>query len=89
MKQQPPEHSFVDNNGWRFVFLDIDIMVQDGDRFFTTFRYKAPVSYDFVIGRWWIDADGLSDALYAKYPSLQKREDVRILLNKAKTVKTA
>lgn len=83
----PPKHSFVDGNGQRFIFLDIDIMLRNGERFFTTFRYKAPVHYDFYLGQWCVEADGLSDELNIKYSFLRNRTDVRICLNEAKFVK--
>lgn len=46
----PPEGSYVDSNGKRWITLDIDIMVNHGERFFCTFRYTAPVTFDYEIG---------------------------------------
>lgn len=43
----PPEGSYVDSNGKRWITLDIDIMVNHGERFFCTFRYTAPVTFDY------------------------------------------
>ena len=56
---KPPEHSFIDSMGRRHIRLDVDIMKCNGARYFTTFRYTAPVSFDFSqgVGGWWIAAD--------------------------------
>ena len=82
----PPEGSYVDSNGKRWITLDIDIMVNHGKRFFCTFRYTAPVTFDYEIG-WLTMLDNLQDALYKRYTSLQHRDDVRIILGDAKVVK--
>ena len=82
----PPEGSYVDSNGKRWITLDIDIMVNHGERFFCTFRYTAPVTFDYEIG-WLTMLDNLQDALYKRYTSLQHRDDVRIILGDAKVLK--
>ena len=58
-KFTPPEYSVVDSLGNRTLLLDIDIMIENGERFFRTFRYKAPVRLDFKIG-WYVDCETLS-----------------------------
>lgn len=83
---KPPEHSFLDSIGRRYIRLDIDIMTCYGEKFFTTFRYTAPVSLDFSHG-WVTDCSGLPDSLFEKYPTLSHRNDIRICLNDAKVVK--
>ena len=83
----PPEHSFLDSRGNRYIALDIDIMVKDGMKFYTTFRYLAPVHLDFTLGEWVIDLDRMTESIFCKYPSLEYRKDVRICLNSAKVVK--
>ena len=83
---KPPEHSFLDNTGRRYIKLDIDIMTCNGTKFFTTFRYTAPVLFDFSQG-WVTDCSGLQDRLFDKYPTLSHRKDIRICLNDAKVVK--
>ena len=35
---KPPEHSFLDSMGRRYIRLDVDIMTCNGMRYFTTFR---------------------------------------------------
>lgn len=82
----PPELSVVDSWGNRTLLLDIDIMIENGERFFRTFRYKAPVRLDFKIG-WYVDCETLSDEVYKAYPYLKERNDVRICLTDAKPVK--
>ena len=82
----PPEHSFLDSMGKRHIRLDVDIMTCYGTRFFTTFRYTAPVYLDFSQG-WVTDCSGLPDSLFEKYPTLAHRKDIRICLNDAKVVK--
>lgn len=57
---KPPEHSFLDSMGRRHIRLDVDIMTCNGMRYFTTFRYTAPVSFDFSQG-WVTDCSGLPD----------------------------
>ena len=54
---KPPEHSFLDSMGRRHIRLDVDIMTCNGMRYFTTFRYTAPVSFDFSQGWVRIAAD--------------------------------
>ena len=44
----PSEYSFLDNMGRRSIKLDI--MTCNGMRYFTTFRYTAPVSLDLSMG---------------------------------------
>ena len=83
---KPPEYSFLDNMGRRYIKLDIDIMTCNGMRYFTTFRYTAPVSFDFSQG-WVTDCSGLPDSLFEQYPTLAHRKDIRICLNDAKVVK--
>ena len=83
---KPPEHSFLDNMGRRHIRLDVDIMTCNGTRYFTTFRYIAPVSFDFSQG-WVTDCSGLPDSLFEQYPTLAHRKDIRICLNDAKVVK--
>ena len=85
-KFTPPEYSVVDSLGNRTLLLDIDIMIENGERFFRTFRYKAPVRLDLEIG-WYVDLETLSDEVYKAYPSLKERNDVRICLTDAKPVK--
>lgn len=82
----PPEYSFLDSMGRRHIRLDVDIMTCNGTRFFTTFRYTAPVSFDFSQG-WVTDCSGLPDSLFEQYPTLAHRKDIRICLNDAKVVK--
>ena len=48
--RKPPQYSFLDNMGRRYIKLDIDIMTCNGMRYFTTFRYTAPVSFDLSMG---------------------------------------
>ena len=68
--------------------LDIDIMTCNGMRYFTTFRYTAPVSFDLSMGGVWVtDLGGLPDSIFEKYPTLARRDDIRICLNDAKVVK--
>lgn len=81
-----PEYSVVDSLGNRTLLLDIDIMIENGERFFRTFRYKAPVRLDLKIG-WCVDCETLSDEVDKAYPSLKNRKDVRICLTDAKPVK--
>lgn len=57
----PPEYSFLDSMGRRHIRLDVDIMTCNGTRYFTTFRYTAPVSFDFSQG-WVTDCSGLPPA---------------------------
>ena len=83
---RPPEYSFLDSMGRRHIRLDVDIMKCNGARYFTTFRYTAPVSFDFSRG-WVVDCNGLPDSLFEKYPTLVHRKDIRICLNDAKVVK--
>ena len=83
---KPPEHSFIDSMGRRHIRLDVDIMKCNGARYFTTFRYTAPVSFDFSNG-WVVDCSGLPDSLFDKYPTLSHRNDIRICINDAKVVK--
>lgn len=83
----PPEHSFVDGYGNRFIYLDIDIMVKKGDKFFATFRYMGRVHFDFSLGGWTVDCSDLYERLIEKYHSLENRKDVLICLNDAKVVK--
>ena len=85
-KFTPPEYSVVDSFGNRTLLLDIDIMIENGERFFRTFRYKAPVRLDFKIG-WYVDCETLSDEVYKAYPYLKERNEVRICLTDAKPVK--
>lgn len=85
-KFTPPEYSVVDSLGNRTLLLDIDIMIENGDRFFRTFRYKAPVRLNCEIG-WYVDCKSLSEEVDKAYPSLKKRNDVRICLTDAKPVK--
>ena len=85
-KFTPPEYSVVDSLGNRTMLLDIDIMIENGERFFRTFRYKAPVRLDFKIG-WYVDCETLSDEVDKAYPYLKERNDVRICLTDAKPVK--
>lgn len=85
-KFTPPEYSVVDSLGNRTLLLDIDIMIENGERFFRTFRYKAPVCFDFEIG-WYVDCETLSEEVDKAYPSLKNRKDVRICLTDAKPVK--
>ena len=59
---KPPEDSFLDSMGRRHIRLDVDIMTCNGMRFFTTFRYTAPVSFDFSQG-WVVDCSGLPDSI--------------------------
>ena len=82
----PPEYSVVDSLGNRTLLLDIDIMIENGERFFRTFRYKAPVRLDLKIG-WYVDCETLSDEVDKAYPYLKERNDVRICLTDAKPVK--
>lgn len=82
----PPEYSVVDAWGNRTLLLDIDIMIDNGNRFFRTFRYKAPVRLDFKLG-WYVDCETLSEEVDNAYPSLKNRNDVRICLTEAKPVK--
>ena len=84
-KFTPPEYSVVDSSGNRTLLLDIDIMIENGERFFRTFRYKAPVRLDFYTG-WYVDFESLSDEVDKAYTSLKYRNDVRICLNDAKPV---
>ena len=86
---KPPKHSFLDNMGRRYIKLDIDIMTCNGEKYFTTFRYTAPVSFDLSIrgGVWAADLSGLPDSIFEKYPTLARRDDIRICLNDAKVVK--
>ena len=83
---RPPEHSFIDSMGLRHIGIDVDIMTCNGTRYFTTFRYTAPVSFDFSQG-WVVDCSGLTDSLFEKYPTLSRRKYIRICLNDAKVVK--
>lgn len=83
---RPPEYSFLDSNGRRHIRIDVDIMTCNGTRYFTTFRYTAPVSFDFSQG-WVTDCSGLTDSLFEKYPTLSHRNDIRICINDAKVVK--
>lgn len=83
---KPPEHSFLDNTGRRYIKLDIDIMTCNGTKFFTTFRYTAPVLFDFSQG-WVTDCSGLPNSLFDKYPTLSHRKDISICINDAKIVK--
>ena len=62
-------------------------MVRNGMKFYTTFRYLAPVNLDFTLGEWVIDLDRLTESLFFKYPSLEHRKDIRVCLNSAKVVK--
>lgn len=87
MKSIQKDLTFVDELGRRFASLDIDIMVENGEKFFTTFRYTSRVSLDFPSGNWMICCDYLDDQFLERYPSLRKRKDVRICLNDAKVVK--
>ena len=82
----PPEYSVVDSCGNRTLLLEIDIMIENGERFFRTFRYKAPVRLDFEIG-WYVDCETLSDEVDKAYPYLKDRNDVRICITDAKPVK--
>ena len=85
---KPPEHSFLDSMGRRHIRLDVDIMTCNGMRYFTTFRYTAPVSFDLSMGGGWAaDLSGLPDSIFEKYPTLASRDDIRICLNDAKVVK--
>ena len=81
-----PEYSVVDSWGNRTLLLDIDIMIENGERFFRTFRYKAPVRLDIKIG-WYVDCEALSDEVDKAYPYLKERNDVRICITDAKPVK--
>ena len=83
---RPPEYSFLDSMGRRHIRIDVDIMTCNGTRYFTTFRYTAPVSFDFSHG-WVTDCSGLTDSLFEKYPTLSNRNDIRICINDAKVVK--
>ena len=85
-KFTPPEYSVVDSWGNRTMLLDIDIMIEHGERFFRTFRYKAPVRLDLKIG-WYVDCETLSDEVDKAYPYLKARNEVRICLTDAKPVK--
>ena len=86
--RKPPQYSFLDNMGRRYIKLDIDIMTCNGMRYFTTFRYTAPVSFDLSMGGVWVtDLGGLPDSIFEKYPTLARRDDIRICLNDAKVVK--
>ena len=49
-QDKPPKYSFRDNMGRRYIKLDIDIMTCNGKKYFTTFRYTAPVSFDLSMG---------------------------------------
>lgn len=82
----PPEYSVVDSFGNRTMLLDIDIMIENGERFFRTFRYKAPVRLDLKIG-WYVDCETLSEEVDKAYPHLKERNDVLICLTDAKPVK--
>ena len=82
----PPTYSVVDSCGNRTILLAIDIMVAYGQRFFCTFRYKAPVHPDVSLG-YVTELGGLEDALYERYPSLKNRDDVRICLADAKPIR--
>ena len=83
---RPPEYSFLDSMGKRHIRIDVDIMTCNGTRYFTTFRYTTPVSFDFSHG-WFTDCSGLTDSLFEKYPTLSNRNDIRICINDAKVVK--
>ena len=83
---RPPEYSFLDSMGRRHIRIDVDIMTCNGTRYFTTFRYTAPVSFDLSHG-WVTDCSGLPDSLFEKYPTLANRNDIRICINDAKVVK--
>ena len=83
---RPPEYSFLDSMGMRHIIIDVDIMTCNGTRYFTTFRYTAPVSFDLSHG-WVTDCSGLPDSLFEKYPTLANRNDIRICINDAKVVK--
>ena len=85
--RKPPEYSFLDNMGRRYIKLDIDIMTCNGMRYFTTFRYTAPVYLDLSMGGWAADLSGLPDSLFEKHHTLARRDDIRICLNDAKVVK--
>lgn len=85
-KFTPPEYSVVDSWGNRTMLLDIDIMIENGERFFRTFRYKAPVRLDLEIG-WYVDCETLYDEVDKAYPYLKERNDVCICLTDAKPVK--
>ena len=61
-------------------------MTCNGTKFFTTFRYTAPVLFDFSQG-WVTDCSGLPNSLFDKYPTLSHRKDIRICINDAKVVK--
>lgn len=76
----------MDSDGNRTATLLIDVMVEHGERFFCTFRYKAPVCLDLSAG-WHIDYTGLMSQLIDRYPSLGKRDDVVICLEDAVIVK--
>lgn len=81
-----PEYSVVDSCGNRTLLLDIDIMIENGERFFRTFRYKAPVRLDPETG-WCVDCETLADEIDKAYPVLKYRNDVRICLNEEKPIK--
>ena len=86
--RKPPQYSFLDNMGRRYIKLDIDIMTCNGMRYFTTFRYTAPVSFDLSMGGVWAaDLSGLPDSIFEKHHTLARRDDMRICLNDAKIVK--
>lgn len=82
----PPEYSLLDSNGRRHIGIDVYIMTCNGTRYFTTFRYTAPVYFDFSHG-WVTDCSGLTDSLFEKYPTLSNRNDIRICINDEKVVK--
>lgn len=87
IQEMPPRYSFVDEFGRRFISLDIDIMVNDGVKFFATFRYTTRVNFDLSLGRWYVNCEDLEEKLIERYPSLKKRKDICICLDDAKIVK--
>ena len=82
----PHPYSTVDSWGNRTILLAIDIMVEHGERFYCTFRWKAPLEFSFSRG-WHVDGEGLEEALYKTYPTLRNRKDVLICLADAKPIR--
>lgn len=81
------DYSFIDNDGQRYIYLDIDVMIERGNRFYCTFRYKAPYSFNLSAGKWCANFDGLTDALFERYPTLSHRRDLRIHIEDAQPVR--
>lgn len=70
----PPKNSRLGSDGSRTVMVQVDIMLNGGTKFFTTFRRRMPVHLDFELHRYAYDVTDLEDMILERYPSLKGKD---------------